>query len=203
MAPSHFLKQCWIIVNWTLITNFSEISIAIETFSFKKMHLKISSAKWRPFCLGFNVLICSREWCVSTLCECHMSIMDQQLDCLFNTRLTSKNISMHLIAYDDWFGFMPIVIPLAQRSCWGVYWFHYVCPSVSPSVRPSRIPCPLCSTYNSGWIHFIFLHLIKQLQKVCRVYIFVQNFKIWLFGDFFKFLTSTSSFLGLGSDVNH
>ena len=37
-------------------TNFSEISIAIEIFSFKKMHLKISSAKWRPFCLGPNVL---------------------------------------------------------------------------------------------------------------------------------------------------
>ena len=37
-------------------TNFSEILIAIETFSFKKMHLKISSAKWRSFCLGFNVL---------------------------------------------------------------------------------------------------------------------------------------------------
>ena len=38
-------------------TNFSEISIGIETFSFKKMYLKMSSAKWRPFCLGLNVLI--------------------------------------------------------------------------------------------------------------------------------------------------
>ena len=37
-------------------TNFSEILIEIDTFSFKKMHLKISSAKWRPFCLGLNVL---------------------------------------------------------------------------------------------------------------------------------------------------
>ena len=36
-------------------TNFSEISIGIQTFSFKKMHLKMSSAKWRPFCLGLNV----------------------------------------------------------------------------------------------------------------------------------------------------
>ena len=33
-------------------TNFSEILIGIQTFSFKKMHLKMSSAKWRPFCLG-------------------------------------------------------------------------------------------------------------------------------------------------------
>ena len=37
-------------------TNFSEILIEILTFSFKKMHLKLSSAKRRPFCPGLNVL---------------------------------------------------------------------------------------------------------------------------------------------------
>ena len=31
-------------------TNFSKISIKIQNFSFVKMHLKISSAKWWPFC---------------------------------------------------------------------------------------------------------------------------------------------------------
>ena len=36
--------------------NFSEILIKIYRFSFKKMHLKMSSGKWRPFCLGLNVL---------------------------------------------------------------------------------------------------------------------------------------------------
>ena len=36
--------------------NFSEILIGIQTISFKKMHLKMSSAKWRPLCLGLNVL---------------------------------------------------------------------------------------------------------------------------------------------------
>ena len=38
-------------------TNFCEILIGIQAFSFKKMHLKLSSAKWRPFCLGLNVLM--------------------------------------------------------------------------------------------------------------------------------------------------
>ena len=38
-------------------TNFREISIGIQTFSFKKMHLNMSSAKWRPFCHGLNVLM--------------------------------------------------------------------------------------------------------------------------------------------------
>ena len=37
-------------------TNFSEILIEINTFSFKKMQLKMSFGKWRPFCLGLNVL---------------------------------------------------------------------------------------------------------------------------------------------------
>ena len=37
-------------------TNFSEILIEIPTFSFKKMRLKVSTAKWRPFCLGLIVL---------------------------------------------------------------------------------------------------------------------------------------------------
>ena len=38
-------------------TNFSENLIEILIFSFKKMCLKVSSVKWRPFCLGLNVLI--------------------------------------------------------------------------------------------------------------------------------------------------
>ena len=33
-------------------TNFNEIVIGIQTFSVKKMHLKMSSGKWRPLCLG-------------------------------------------------------------------------------------------------------------------------------------------------------
>ena len=41
-----------------LRTNFSEIVIGIHTFSLKKIHWNVSSGKWRPFCLGLNVLIC-------------------------------------------------------------------------------------------------------------------------------------------------
>ena len=53
-------------INWTnagilligpLGIKFSEIIIEIHAFSFKKMHLKLSSAKRRPFCLGLNVLM--------------------------------------------------------------------------------------------------------------------------------------------------
>ena len=37
-------------------TNFSENLSKFFIFSFSKMHLKISSGKCRPFCLGLNVL---------------------------------------------------------------------------------------------------------------------------------------------------
>ena len=38
-----------ILLIWSLGTNVSEIVIGIQTFSFMKMHLKMSSAKWLPF----------------------------------------------------------------------------------------------------------------------------------------------------------
>ena len=41
----------------SLGTYFSEIWSEIHTFSFNKMHLKMSSGKRRPFCLGLNVLM--------------------------------------------------------------------------------------------------------------------------------------------------
>ena len=54
-----------ILLIWTLGTNFSEILSEIHSFSFKKMHLKMSSAKWRLFRLGLNELI---------FCLCHCSL---------------------------------------------------------------------------------------------------------------------------------
>ena len=57
-------------------THFSEILFGIQTFSFKKIQLKVSSAKWRPFCLGLNVLritasLCIR-WCVGGLTDSYL-----------------------------------------------------------------------------------------------------------------------------------
>ena len=40
-----------------LRTNFNKISSKIQTFSFKKICLNVSCAKWWPFCLSLNVLI--------------------------------------------------------------------------------------------------------------------------------------------------
>ena len=51
----------------TIGTNFSEILIEIHQFSFKKMHLKMSSGKQRSFCLSLNVLMAQHETAWSPL----------------------------------------------------------------------------------------------------------------------------------------
>ena len=61
-----YLNQHWNIVDLigTLGTNFNEILIGIHIFSFTKMHLKMSSVKWRSSSLGLNVLMsgCQCVW---------------------------------------------------------------------------------------------------------------------------------------------
>ena len=53
-----------------LQTKFSEILIKIHTSSFKKMHLKMSSGKCRPSCLGLNVLNKGPRWpCCAMQCR--------------------------------------------------------------------------------------------------------------------------------------
>ena len=58
-------------------TKFAEIFNETRTLSFKKVHLKRSSAKWRPFCLGFNWIAQGRAVEINdfvTLCAKPMGI---------------------------------------------------------------------------------------------------------------------------------
>ena len=60
LSPGQHQAIMWtnagILLIGPLGTNISDILIKIHTFSFKKMHLKMSSAKWGLFCLSLNVL---------------------------------------------------------------------------------------------------------------------------------------------------
>ena len=64
LSPGRLQAIIWTNAGILLIeplgTKFNEILIGIQIFSFTKMLLKMSSAKWRPFCLGLNVLT---TWC--------------------------------------------------------------------------------------------------------------------------------------------
>ena len=59
-----------------LETNSSEILIRVQTFSFKKMHWKMSYAKLRPSCLGLNVFSVE-EWCKYKYIKCYPAIFNQ------------------------------------------------------------------------------------------------------------------------------
>ena len=85
-----------------------------------------------------------------------------------------------------------LIIPLAQRSWRGVYWFHLVCPSIHPSV---------CL-----WTESYLLYLPQYLPDPFPIYTSYQptsegmqhvDFceKIWNFGKFFKFAPLTLSCL--------
>ena len=60
LSPGRHQAIIWtnagILLIGPLGTNFSEILKEIQTLSFKKMHLKMSPAKWCSFCLNLNVL---------------------------------------------------------------------------------------------------------------------------------------------------
>ena len=62
---------------------------------------------------------------------------------------------------------LTIILPPASTKLKGGY--TGITLSVCPSVRLWTESCPLCIFNNTHRIHFIFAHLIKQLQKVCHV----------------------------------
>ena len=54
--PAIFWTNDRILLHGPLGTNISEILLENDTFSIKTLHLKMSSGKCRPFCLGLNVI---------------------------------------------------------------------------------------------------------------------------------------------------
>ena len=95
LSPGRRQAIIWTNVGILLIgplwTNFSEILIEIITFSFKKMRLKVSSAKWRPFCLGLNVLSLSVlklpdnvQWVSGYYCQIIAYVSWHQLQSMIN-----------------------------------------------------------------------------------------------------------------------
>ena len=105
--------------------NFSDISIRIQTFSFKKIRLKVSSAKWRSFCLGLNVLIDS----------IHSHIKGRKLEQL----LVNDDQSILVISWSRY-----IAASLDSNELTAVIlWAHQRWPTASNghfSIRP-LIPC--------------------------------------------------------------
>ena len=89
-------------------TNFNEIWIKILTFSFTKMRLKVSSAKWRPICLGLNVLSCYIMRCApgpitTIICQGNYPAFQRtRMQCSlrgFDCNATLMNLFTHLMTF--------------------------------------------------------------------------------------------------------
>ena len=55
-VPSHYLKECWHIVVWSLKNQLHWNFIRNSIIFIQENAFKMLSAKWRPFCLGLIVL---------------------------------------------------------------------------------------------------------------------------------------------------
>ena len=92
-----------------------------------------------------------------------------------------------------------IIIPLAQQSCWGVYWFHSVRPS---DVRPASRVRSVVPTVLVGCISYLYILSSNFRRCVAgNVSCKIKRFEFWQF--FFEFVTLTLSCFDLGSVVNH
>ena len=101
LSPSHYLNNCWNIAKSTLGNRFQWNFNRNPNFFIKEMHLKMSSAKWRPFCHGLNVLTHVIECCV--------------VRCVFICILDLHKLSLQ---YDPYISFTPYIVLL--DTCYSI-----------------------------------------------------------------------------------
>ena len=83
-----------------LRTYFNENLIKIQQFSLKKMHVKRSSAKWRPSCLSLNVLGSHSE---ASHPESGVKIAYRKVSNIRRTRISNK-----IVDHSDEVGASPV-----------------------------------------------------------------------------------------------
>ena len=158
-----------------LETNFRESLIKIHTFSFTKIHLKMSSGKWRPLCLGLNELNNN----VGTT-EIYMYLKNTclVLNVMINVVLSKISIkSSYLYQLPNW---RWILHPIIILSCWwsgATYWCCCKGMMTSSNGNISRVTGPLCVEFTGpgefpaqrpvtrGFDVFFDLRLNKRLSK--------------------------------------
>ena len=96
-APSHYLNQCWNIVNSTR-TNLGRNFIETHIFSFKKMYSKMSFTKWRRFVRQRSVLFTKQStWggpleliqsaCLNVIYTCQRALWRSRLGWIYRSHI--------------------------------------------------------------------------------------------------------------------
>ena len=145
-------------------TKFNEISNEIHTFSFKKMHLNRSSAKWRPFFLGLNVLSMLLLWFYDSN-TIYVLNMWSQLVCsriFFLIEITIINIIVIIIINPySWHE-----IRLKCKNCIQIY--MYKTPGILVSFKRSRCQKSPLSLWHV-WIHLSIYMMTSSNGNIFRV----------------------------------
>ena len=133
LSPDRCQAIIWtdagILLIWPLGTNFSEILIKIHISSFKKMHLKMSSAKCRPSCFRLNVLLPPGEVNLVSSSGVSISHNYKTLNCHLNTWGLNKMADILQMTFSKifflnetvfslefhWHLFLRVQLPLSQN----------------------------------------------------------------------------------------
>ena len=145
---------------WKLGTNFSEILSEIHTFSFKKMHFKMSSAQWRLFRLGLNVLTV-----VYMMTPWHRHTFRIIGFCDENPPVGSPH-------KDQWCGALMVYLLFSSTSCWTtnvivgdliLMWYH--CDGNTEYQLVNIIICKLIL-----WLYNSQYETLEQFAKQIHAY---------------------------------
>ena len=117
-----------ILLTGPLGTNFGEILIEIQTFSCRKIRLKMSSAKCRPFCPGLNAITywgrdyrnLDLAFVVSRMCSCGLTHWGRdKMDAISQTTFSSAFSWMKMFEFRlkfHWSLFLGIQLTIAESS---------------------------------------------------------------------------------------
>ena len=76
--PSLYLNQCWNNFDWAH-RNKLQLNFNLNSNIFNKLHLKMFSVKWRPFCVGLDGLICINTYCMILIINYKWSLIWQSI----------------------------------------------------------------------------------------------------------------------------
>ena len=141
--------------------NFSGTLIEVHTLSFKKMHLKMSSGKWRPCCLGLNVLMWKPFIMISWrghTCFLHLKfvLLSAWISCWISSRVVGNLWSHH-----------PCMKSLQCKShvvTHMIKWFHIIfvldqlCWYNQRTILISEKLCHLCRQIKALY-HFMYIYV--------------------------------------------
>ena len=151
--------NAWILLIRPSGTNFSEILNEIDVFSFKKMHLKMSSAKCRPFYFGLNVLTSQCE-AHATACRLLFSFLRHTLSSITTPMLNNHKYGSikRKIAVTSWMtklNLLSEIIALVKKSL-------FIDPMSSTSFRITVILLP---EWLSHVLQTVCTYLIKNSMR--------------------------------------